>query len=389
MQTNLVMRVQCIHSIQHVSAREWDQVAEADFPFSSYHYLAALETTDCLGHRTGWDPRFQLAWDGDRLLGALVAYRRTNSYGEYIFDFAWAQAYSYSGLSYYPKLTSAIPFTPATGPKLLINSKLEPNQKRAVAEALIQANDSLLTKENLSSAHALFIPEDQLEYYRSAGYAMRDSFQFHWISAGYKSFDDFLQTLRSKRRREILRERRQVKDLPVRIVRLTGEELKADHAVLFYDFYLHTIDKRQSFNYLTLEFFVRVFQDLRDRILLVLALDLDGRPVAGALNYFGSSTLYGRNWGCVEEYRCLHFELCYYQGIEFTIERGLTKFEAGAQGEHKFQRGFLPTLTRSAHKLVHPELKVAVENFLGEEKKQISEVIAEYLGHSPFSNAER
>ena len=380
------MRVQCVHSIQHVSARDWGQIAEPDFPFSSYHFLVALETTDCLGSRTGWEPRFQLAWDGDRLVGALVAYRRTNSYGEYIFDFAWAQAYSYSGLAYYPKLTSAIPFTPATGPKLLIDPLLAPTGKDAVAHALLAANDRLLNEENLSSAHALFIPEDQVRYYQSAGYALRDSFQFHWVSSGYKTFNEFLNTLRSKRRREILRERRQVNELPVRCVRLTGQELTQEHALLFHKFYLHTIDKRQSFNYLTSDFFTRIFHDLRDNVLLVLALDLEDRPVAGALNYFGFGTLYGRNWGCVEEYRCLHFELCYYQGIEFAIERGLTRFEAGAQGEHKFQRGFLPTLTRSAHKLTHSELRAAVENFLREEKKQVAEVIADYLGHSPFAN---
>ncbi len=376
-----MLRVQIHNSIREIGLPAWTGIADPGFPFCDYHFLAALETSDCVGRRTGWFPQFICAWDGAELAGALVAYLRTNSYGEYIFDFAWADAFQRSGLAYYPKVTSAIPFTPATGPKLLVRPGYD---EAEVGALLLEASAAAAAQSKSGSEHALFIPEAHRELYLQAGFFLRDSYQFHWRNDGYASFADFTARLKSKRRKEIMRERAQVANAPVTIKRLTGPAITREHAKQFYEFYLSTIDKRSSFDYLTPDFFETAFADMSDKILLVVAEDLSGKPVAGALYYFGDKVLFGRNWGCLEEFKSLHFELCYYQGIEFAIEKGFERFEAGAQGEHKFQRGFLPALTYSAHKVEHPGLRQAICDHVVFEAKEIRRIFAAYLEHSPF-----
>ena len=377
-----MLRTEVFQSIQKIGVEQWSALADPAFPFTGYHYLLALETSDSVGARTGWFPRFVTAWEDTELVGALVLYLKTNSYGEYIFDFAWADVYERCGLPYFPKLTSAIPFTPATGTKILI----KPGFKDAeITRALLEGADKLAKNAEASSIHCLFIPGEQSQIFESCGYFTRESFQFHWRNRNYASFADFLASLKSKRRKEISRERAQVVKAPVLIQRLTGEQIKDEHGDLFYEFYLSTIDKRQSHDYLTQDFFRRVFTNMKDQILFVLAQHGDGTPVAGALYYFGQDKLYGRNWGCLEEYRSLHFELCYYQGIEFAIERNFKCFEAGAQGEHKFQRGFLPSRTYSAHKIAHPELSQAIQDHVVYEKNEIVRLFETYTKRSPFT----
>lgn len=381
-------------TIDDIPEGQWKLLEPPNFPFSSYSFLKSLEKSGSVGERTGWLPFYLSEWQGDEILGAMILYAKTNSYGEYIFDWAWANAYVNSGLDYYPKFVAAIPFTPATGPKILLRSESDgtavttsdAGSGSATTARLIAAADALMKQTGASSAHALFITEAEHAAFKTAGYFLRHSFQFHWRNNNYVSFEGFLAALTSKRRKEILRERRQVEKANVTIEKLTGSQLTEDHADIMYQFYLSTIDKMGGHDYLTHDFYREVFKTMKDQILFVLARDRDsGRPVAGALNYFGTDTLYGRNWGCLAEYKSLHFELCYYQGIEFAIEKGFHLFEAGAQGEHKLSRGFLPTLTYSAHKIAHPQLDRAIQNFVDREKDEIAKVFKVYDEHSPFS----
>lgn len=360
-----------------------------DFPFASYQFLKALEETHCLGRRTGWQPLYLTCWAGTELNGAIAAYVKSNSYGEYIFDFAWAQAYESYGLDYYPKLTLAIPFTAATGPKILLSSNLKKDELRAVSHQLLEALKELGRELDTSSTHALFLPEAELASFQEAGFFIRHSFQYHWKNESYTDFADFLSRLRSKRRKEILRERDQAQRSGLQFLRLTGSQLQPEHALAMHQFYISTVEKMGGHGYLTLEFFQNIFASMPEKILLVLAQKSSGEPVAGALNYFGESVLFGRHWGCLEEYRSLHFEICYYQGIEFAIEKKMKLFEAGAQGEHKFQRGFLPSLTYSAHKIEDPRMSSAIEHFVESEKRQIAELFQAYQRQTPFCRNEQ
>ncbi len=381
------MKIQILKSIHDFDETDWHPLVPPEFPFASYAFLAALEDSHCLGSRTGWSPLYLTAWRDQELLGVLPLFQKNNSYGEYIFDFNWAQAFESLGIAYYPKLLSAIPFTPATGPKILLNSELDETKKNEVGQRLIEASRELSQELKVSSLHALFLTESEIAKFLSAGFLIRHSFQYHWRNRNYQSFSDFLQDLRSKRRKEVLRERAQVTDSGIRIQRLTGNELSSRHADIMYNFYSDTIQKMGGFSYLTREFFQAIFLQMKSQILFVLATNSEGLPVAGALNLMGRSTLFGRYWGCLEDYKALHFELCYYQGIEFCIENKFQLFEAGAQGEHKFQRGFLPSLTYSAHCIFHPRLSEAIEASLAEEKINLQALFQDYKSHSPFSRA--
>ena len=367
--------------MESLSPKDWAGIESANFPFSSYSFLCALESTGCLGSRTGWVPFYLTAWQGATLVGALMTYLRSNSYGEYIFDFQWAQAYESQGMNYYPKLTAAAPFTPATGPKVL----LSPVAPAGTRVRLIAASQELAMKSELSSAHALFTEPQEHQDFLDAGFFLRHSFQYHWLNPGYFDFQDFLGRLRSKRRKEIQRERNQAHSLELKISRLTGDQLEAQHAEAMHRFYTSTVYKMGGYAYLTREFFLQVFETMKSQILFVGAQDPSGAWVAGALNYIGQTTLFGRHWGCLDEFKSLHFELCYYQGIEFAIERKLSLFEAGAQGEHKFQRGFNPRLTYSLHQMADPRMNLAIKNFVEMEKIQLSQMFEKYKEISPYS----
>ncbi|MGB3683885.1 MAG: GNAT family N-acetyltransferase [Rubrobacteraceae bacterium] len=378
------MRVARFRGVEHVGEEAWRALEPPDFPFFDFEFLRALERSGSVGAGTGWLPVYLVGGEAEAPAGALPVYLKTDSYGEFIFDWEWANAYHENGLSYYPKLVAAVPFTPATGPKLLMGPGVD-GERPAVSRSLLDAARDLGAERGVSSSHALFVPERELGAFEESGFAVRHSFQFHWRNRDYDSFADYLGALESKRRRQISRERRQLADENLEIERLTGDDLTPAHAETMYRFYLGTFDRKWGFPYMTREFFEEVFQTMKDRTLLVLARDAaTGRPVAGALNFFKGGSLYGRYWGAAEERRNLHFELCYYQAIEFAIERGLALFEAGAQGEHKLARGFLPTLTYSAHEIRHPAFKQAIERYIAEERRYVAQALAGYASHSPY-----
>jgi uncharacterized protein len=380
------MRVERLPSIERVDEATWRALEPSDFPFFDFEFLRALERSGSTGGASGWSPAYLVCRDekdGGRVLGALPLYLKTDSYGEYVFDWEWARAYREHGLPYYPKLVAAVPFTPATGPKLLVHPGV--GEAAPVKRALLDTARGLGDELGVSSSHALFLPEGELGDFTEHGFAVRHSLQFHWRNRGYEAFPDYLQALEGKRRRQVARERRQLEGEGLVIERLTGEALGGEHASIMHRFYLGTFDRKWGFPYLTGAFFEEVFRTMRDRVLLVLARDeATGRPVAGALNFFKGGTLFGRYWGAAEERRNLHFELCYYQAIEFAIERRLKLFEAGAQGEHKLARGFLPTLTYSAHEIRHPGFRRAIGHYIEEEKRYIAGTMAEYALHDPY-----
>jgi len=375
------MRVERLSGVEHVDEAAWRVLEPQDFPFFDFEFLRALERSGSIGGASGWSPVYLVCEDGGRVLGALCLYLKTDSYGEYIFDWDWARAYREHGLPYYPKLVSAVPFTPATGPKLLVRADAD---RTTVTRALLDAAKRLGDELRVSSSHALFLPEWELDEFAHRGFAVRHSLQFHWRNRGYGAFSDYLEALEGKRRRQVARERRQLEGEGLEVERLTGEALSPEYATAMYRFYTGTLDGKWGFPYLTEAFFAEVFRTMSDRILLVLARDSAGRPIAGALNFFKGPSLFGRYWGAAERRRNLHFELCYYQEIEFAIESGLRLFEAGAQGEHKLARGFLPSLTYSAHHIRHPMFKRAIEQYIATEKEMIAGDMAAYARHDPY-----
>lgn len=378
------LRIEIVDSFLKISEMEWNALERGDFVFSDLRFLKAMEESGSLGRRTGWFPQVLLAWSGETLAGALPLFLKSNSYGEYIFDWGWANAAEQAGLPYYPKLVSAIPFTPATGPKILLSS-----DSRLAGSARVGLLDKALElSRSVSSLHLLFTERNETEILRERGFLIRHSFQYHWRNHGWQNFDEFLGALRAKRRNEIKRERRHVANSPTRIRRLTGEELTPDQADTMFSFYRSTTEKMGGHTYLTREFFHRVFETMKDSILFVLATDENDVPLAGALNFYRGQTLFGRYWGCLEDQKHLHFEVCYYQAIDWALERGIQLFEAGAQGEHKFNRGFTPSLTLSAHEIQHPGLREAVSDFLEQEKKSIDHLFSEYREHDPFKQTE-
>ena len=381
LQTDSNLHQQVFHSLREVAPESWNRLIGDAFPFAEYDYLLALEEGHCVGIETGWEPRYLTLWEGKQLQAACYLYRKTNSNGEYIFDWDWANAYQRYSQRYFPKLTSAVPFTPATGPKLLVAA--DASNPRELQQQLLASALELVQQEGCSSLHFLFIPAEECEIYEAAGLLLRHSFQFHWQNQGYDSFEDFLSRLRSKRRKEILRERRQVQEQGLEVILLRGEEVEPKLCRVMYDFYLTTIDRKWAMPYLSYEFFQYIFTHFRDQLVLALARK-QGRWVAGTINYHKGPHLFGRYWGCRQDFRSLHFELCYYRLIEYAIEQGVQRFEAGAQGAHKIQRGFLPNLTYSAHWIAHPAFHRAIGEFIEEEKRSIQSNIEDNPELSPY-----
>ena len=374
------MRVGLVDAVEQVGGAAWRPLESQDFPFFDYEFLDALERSGSVGPGSGWSPVHLVCERDGQLVGAMPLYLKTDSYGEYVFDWEWAHAYHQHGMAYYPKLVAAVPFTPATGPKVLVRPDAD---REAVTRTLLDAAREVGEENRASSTHALFVPERDLGYFEERGFAVRHSLQFHWHNRGHPSFDDYLGALTSKRRRQISRERRQL-DEDLTIERLTGDALEPEHADMMYRFYTSTSDRKWGSPYLNRKFFREVFRTMKDRLLFVLARDGRGHPVAGTINFYKDGVFFGRHWGAVEERRNLHFELCYYQTIEFAIGRGIKLFEAGAQGEHKLARGFLPTLTYSAHDLRHPAFRQAIGRFVEEEKEYLDHAVEEYSRHDPY-----
>ncbi len=345
-------------------AAEWDALTDGANPFVSHAFLTALEDSGSVGGTSGWDPAPIVIVGADgKLAGALPAYLKGHSRGEYVFDHAWADAWHRTGRRYYPKLQISAPFTPATGPRIL-------TRDAALAAPLLRAAELVCSQHGLSSAHATFIAPDDHPLFNAAGWLPRSDIQFHFHNRGYASFDDFLTSLSSAKRKNLRKERAAAQD-GVDIRALSGADLKAEHWDAFWRFYQDTGARKWGHPYLTREAFALFGERMAEQVLLVLAFS-DGRAVAGALNFIGRDALYGRYWGATIDKPFLHFELCYYQAIDAAIARGLSRVEAGAQGSHKLARGYEPVQTRSAHYIAHEGFRAAVADFLEQERAGVA-----------------
>jgi predicted N-acyltransferase len=357
-------------------------VAQTDYnPFISYDFLSALERSGSVRNRTGWQPMHLVAQAGNgTILGVAPCYAKSHSQGEYVFDHGWAEAYERAGGSYYPKLQVSVPFTPATGRRLLVRPG---PQAQVVREALADGLAEICRRSNASSVHVTFPTEPEWELLGTHGYLLRTHRQFHWENAGYQSFDAFLAALASRKRKTIRRERADALASDISIHWLSGSDLTESVWDAFFTFYMETGSRKWGHPYLTRSFYSMIGETMRERILLVMA-KRNGRWIAGAINFIGSRTLFGRHWGAIEQHPFLHFEVCYYQAIQYAIEHKLARVEAGAQGQHKIARGYLPTTTYSAHYIVDPALRRAVANFLEHERASVAEEIEEFAEAAPF-----
>ena len=348
-------------SIGAVPQADWDRLAGSDNPFTSHAFLTLLEDSASVGPGTGWAPApLLLEEPGGQLVGALPSYLKGHSQGEYVFDHGWADAWERAGGDYYPKLQISVPFTPATGPRLLVADERH-------ATPLLHAAGQLVAQNGWSGAHATFVESKQQALFEQAGWLRREDIQFHWYNRDYRSFDDFLADLTSRKRKDLRKERRAANE-GLRVEMLRGADIRPEHWDAFWLFYQDTGARKWGTPYLTREAFDLMGERMADRLLLVLAYD-ETQPVAGALNFIGGQALYGRYWGCLEERRFLHFELCYYRAIDAAIELGLSRVEAGAQGGHKLARGYEPVATVSMHYIADPGFRAAVEDFLHRERQ--------------------
>lgn len=377
----MTIETRVLQSIDDCTSTQWGELFANDYPFLQHRFLSLLESSGSVCSKTGWEPRHLLLEQGGKPIAALPLYLKNHSWGEYVFDWSWADAYQHNGLDYYPKLLSAVPFTPATGPRLGLASGIEPSD---ILPSLFNTIKEMAEHNNLSSWHLLF-PNQQLSTIKKMAVMQRTGVQYHWINADYATFSDFTDTFSSRKRKNLNRERRSVAQQQLNIQRLTGEDITPDWWKFFYLMYQRTYLKRNGTSgYLTEAFFQQLGQVMGDQLMMAVAQDEKGQKIAAALFFYDSKTLYGRYWGCIREYDSLHFELCYYQGIEFSIEHGLSHFDAGAQGEHKIKRGFEPVETRSFHWIKHPEFSAAISRFLVQERQQIRRYITEATQQLPY-----
>ena len=382
-------------SIEEIGQQAWDRCANPARagiasnlpfdPFLSYAFLAALEESESAVGRTGWAPyHLSLEHAAEGVVGVLPMYLKSHSQGEYVFDYSWADAFERAGGRYYPKLQVSVPFTPATGRRILTRPDItDPDIDKYLVSGMMQVSEQM----EVSSVHVTFAEKTQWERMGEMGFLQRTHNQFHWQNDGYQSFDDFLAALSSKKRKNIRRERRDSVAADIVIERLTGDDIRPEHWDAFYRFYIDTGSRKWGSPYLTREFFSIVGETMPDDILLVMCRR-EGQYVAGAINFIGGECLFGRNWGCTEHHPFLHFEVCYYQAIEFAIERGLHRVEAGAQGQHKLARGYMPTHTYSAHWIANESFRDAVENYLRSERHHVNEEIDYMAEFSPFRQAD-
>jgi len=368
-----------VSSAAEIGSARWNALANPQglaepHPFTTYEFFAALEESGSADATTGWQPAHLLAPDG-----LMPLYLKSHSYGEYVFDHAWAEALERAGGDYYPKLQCAVPFTPVTGARLLTADD-------AARDNLLRTATAAVKQIGASSLHVTFLTREEWQAAGRCGYLLRTGQQFHWENPGYASFDEFLGELSSAKRKNLRKERASVREAGVNFEWLTGGDITEAHWDQFFDFYMDTGGRKWGTPYLTRDFFSRLGQGLSKQTLLVMA-KRDGRAIAGALNLFGEGVLFGRNWGAAEYVPFLHFETCYYQAIDFAIARRLKRVEAGAQGEHKLLRGYLPVETYSAHLIAHTGLARAVDDFLTAERAAVAESISELAQHAPFRKA--
>src|SRR5438105_5819403 len=389
--------LEAVPSVSDIAAEDWDACANppvlstvaadscgnsrpAYNPFISHAFFSALEASGSATTRTGWAPRHLIAKIGGTVAGIVPCYLKSHSQGEYVFDRGWADAYERAGGRYYPKLQASVPFTPATGPRLLVRAGVDQDQ---IATALANGLVALCGVSKASSAHVTFAREAEWRFLARHGFLQRTDQQFHWHNHGFGSFDDFLATLNSRHRKAIKRERREAVAAGITIHSLTGSDITEDAWDAFFAFYMETGSRKWGRPYLTRSFFSRVGETMTEDVLLVMARR-NNRWIAGAINFIGSDTLFGRNCGAIEHHPFLHFEVCYYQAIDFAIKRGLKTVEAGAQGEHKIARGYLPQTTYSAHYIADPDLRRAIADYLKRERSYVAEAARELAEAGPF-----
>ena len=373
--------IRTIQRMADVSAADWDACAGADNPFVGHAFLSALEESGSADAEAGWLPQHLIVKDaGGAIVGCAPLYVKSHSYGEYVFDHGWADAWERAGGDYYPKLLCGVPFSPVPGPRLLVRPGPDAARiERALGAAMVEVGRQI----GASSVHINFLPEDQWRRLGEMGLLQRTGQQFHWENRGYESFDGFLESLNSRKRKAIRKERREVVDAGVTLRALSGGEIEKRHWDAFWRFYRNTSDRKWGQAYLTRDFFTRIGETMADKVVLVVA-EAGNQIVAGALNLRGTDTLYGRNWGCSAHYPFLHFEACYYQAIDYAIRHGLKRVEAGAQGQHKIQRGYLPVPTYSAHWIEDARFRRAVADFLERERAAVAAGIEELTEFSPF-----
>lgn len=373
-----------VTSVTDVDANDWNRVAGSDYPFLRHEFLHALESSGATAAESGWQPFHLTVYQGDQLIALLPLFVKGHSYGEYVFDWAWADAYHRNGLHYYPKLLSAIPFTPATGPRFCFANHLDEQQQQTLMTQMAEVITDQAAKIGASSWHCLFSDIKVASHLEQSGFALRQGCQFHWYNQDFKDFDDFLATFASRKRKNLKKERQKVESQNVTLIRCEGRDITEAQWRKFYEFYRLTYLKRSGHDgYLTGDFFQTLGRTMPENLMMVQAYAND-KLVAAALCFKSSTHLFGRYWGCRDEYDSLHFEACYYQGIEYAIEQGIQCFDPGAQGEHKIQRGFTPTATWSNHWLADSRFDEAIRDFLRREKPGIEQYMAETTEMLPF-----
>lgn len=378
------LEIRFFSSMTEVDSNSWNHLFGTDYPFTRHEFLLALEEGGSTTAETGWQPSHAMLFRADAPIAAMPLYIKSHSYGEYVFDWSWADAYQRHGLEYYPKLVSAIPFTPATGPRLAIATS---ESVAEISKLFAAALTRFCEEQGLSSFHILFPTDEVAHQLEDTGLIRRQGSQFHWYNRDYDDFGDFLSTFNSRKRKSLKRERRRVTDQGITLQRLSGGDITEAHWHLFYRFYQFTYAKRSGHGgYLSLESFLALGRLMPSQIVMVLATQ-HGREIAGALYFRSKDVLYGRYWGCIQELDCLHFEACYYQGIELCIEDGLKKFDPGAQGEHKIQRGFEPSKTWSLHWMAHAEFAAAIDDFTSRESGHIDDYIRQASEYLPFKKS--
>ena len=374
------MEVKQINGMAQVDGAAWNRLAGYAYPFLRHEFLLALEQSGSVCEQTGWVPAHLLVIDKDQLIAFMPLYLKLHSWGEYLFDHQWAQAYQQHGLDYYPKWLTAIPLTPCQGTRIVIQEAIDPLEVSQLLLTFIKQHSEQL---GISSWHCLFPDLQQVELLRSLGLSIRESVQFHWFNQGYRDFNDYLYTLNASKRKMLKRERRRVNEQGVCLLRIAGKDVSELQWQAFFQFYTMTYLKRGSRPYLNLGFFQQIAATMGEQLLLVLAIK-DDNAIAAALSFVGEDTLYGRYWGCYEEYNGLHFEACYYQGLDYCIEHGLKRFDSGAQGEHKISRGFEPITTYSAHWIKDARFAKAIEHFLVREQKAMQHYKQDAASYLPF-----
>jgi predicted N-acyltransferase len=376
------MKIKQIPSISEIDSKSWNNLIEDNYPFIRHEFLLALEQSGSVNIKNGWQPHHLLVYSDTELVGFMPLYLKFHSRGEYVFDYQWAQAYMQQGMEYYPKWLSAIPFTPCQGKRFYSRSDIDTASIIKLIFEYIQENAD---QHSISTWHCLFPEAEQAKLLHSAGLSLREDIQFHWFNQNYRDFEDFLDTFNSRNRKKIKRERRRVIEQGIQLQRIPGKEISDSQLQIFYEFYQMTYLKKGMYPYLNKKFFIEIVKNMPEQLLLVIAIQ-NKNYVGAALSFVSDVTFYGRYWGCFDEFYCLHFETCYYQGLEFCIENGLTTFNSGAQGQHKISRGFEPVITYSAHWFKHAKFAQAIDDFLIRETSAIEQYKNEAARFLPYKN---